>query len=98
MGLHADQIGDRGNFLTNPRISGTRVVSQPRDRYSPKQLLGNDADPTIPTGLAWTFRPQYSAYPAVAGVPQKQTASEVQLRNTPIFDINNAGYDASNNN
>ena len=85
-----DQIGDRVDFLTNPRVSGTgsaaRAISQPRDRYNPSHLLAS-TDATVPTGLAWTYRYQYDAYETTNGTtPPLQDAPPVQLRNMPLFE------------
>lgn len=54
-----DQAGDRANFLTNTVIrgvgNGRRVFAHPKDRFSPKTLLGECAP-------AWTYRPVYDWY------------------------------------
>ena len=83
-----DQIGDRVNYLTNPRATSAattgRAISQPRDKFSPKTLIAN-TDSTIPSGVAWTYRVVNEAYPANGATPQAQDAFATQLRNTPLF-------------
>jgi hypothetical protein len=83
-----DQVGDRVNLLSYSRrrdpATGpgplSRAVSMPRDRFSPRRLLSVAEDPTLPTGLTWTYRYQYDNYPAV---DSPQTVDQVRERNNP---------------
>ena len=76
-----DQVGDRANFLSNTTARGTvgsptrRVFAQPKDRFSPKTLLG-DATPT------WTYRLTYDWYVnGNAGITGNKNTAR---RNSPI--------------
>ncbi|MDX1933951.1 MAG: hypothetical protein SFU56_15230, partial [Capsulimonadales bacterium] len=78
-----DQVGDRVNLLTNTTVrtlgAQQRVISHPRDRWSPKVLLG-DAPP------AWTYRYVFDTF-NTGGT----TASiDMALRNNP-FDASATG-------
>jgi hypothetical protein len=74
-----DQTGDRVNFLSNTTQRGPtgneRVISHPKDRFSPKQLLGSAAP-------AWTFRMVYDWYSASATATT--ATRDMPRRNSPI--------------
>lgn len=73
-----DQVGDRVNFLSNSAIRGTnnnrRVYSHPKDRFSPRILLG-DATPT------WTYRLVNDWYTN----PTTSAVRRADRRNSPVF-------------
>jgi len=70
-----DQVGDRANFLSNPVVrkfgSVERISAYPRDRFSPKQVLG-DSSP------AWSYRYVYDTYTGT------NFALDMSRRNSPI--------------
>lgn len=81
-----DQVGDRVNFLNNPRVRGlgqpSRVFANPRDRFSPKLEI-SDASPV------WTYRSVYDTY---ANLATTDTSTRVMdQRNSPLSVVGTAG-------
>ncbi|GAB4458039.1 MAG: hypothetical protein OHK0029_18690 [Armatimonadaceae bacterium] len=75
-----DQVGDRVNFLSNTVRRGTgtaaRVFAHPKDRFSPRTLLGEAAP-------AWTFRLVYDWYDARTNPDTDDRV--VNWRNRPVL-------------